>query len=156
MLGKGSLDKEQKIQRLLQNHEGVFEADLKNLDAFKCTVCKVDNLKWISLEGHLKSKRHLQELENQFDPFEDLEKRKAINGLIHMKAGSISLRSDETSLYFKLTQFILKNRLAFSAIEPFIKVLKELITDFRVEVLKKIQLSPTTIQKLLQTALGRS
>jgi len=72
-----------------------------------------------------------------------------------MKAGPISLRSDETSLYFKLTQFILENRLAFSAIEPFIKVLKELITDFRVEVLKKIQLSPTTIQKIATNCIAK-
>ena len=105
--------------------------DERNPENFNCSICGVEGLKWISLDGHLKSKKHLQELESHF---EVKAKGRELSQL-DRKPVCITLRADELSLYFKLTQFILENRLSFSTIEPLINIFKELLTDFRVDLL---------------------
>ena len=98
--------------------------DERNPKDLNCSICGVEGLKWISLDEHLKLKKHLQELESH----SEVKGKGRELSQLDRKPVCITLRSDELSLYFNLTQFVLENRLSFSTIEPLISIFKELLT----------------------------
>ena len=140
------LTTDDKVKRNLENFKGIIEMDPSDSGNFICLVCNSGGLKWISLDGHIKTQTHSKALENF------MKNESGINN--PAKGRNLNLKVDEIHLYLKFTQFILENRLPFSIIGPLMKFTKELTLDFRGDLLKKAQLSPTTVQKIATGCIG--
>jgi len=144
-IDRNQISNEDKVKKNLENFKGIIEMDPTNSSNFICLACKSGGLKWISLDGHLKTQTHLRALESFL-------KQDQINN--NMRGRNINLKGDEINLYFKFTQFILENRLPFSIIDSLLNFVKDLTLDFRSDLLKKVQLSATTVQKIATNCIG--
>ena len=127
MNDKAKLAHDEKVKRILQKNEGIIAENPNNPENFICFACQSFSYKWISLDGHLKTQSHIKQVEQVTT---DTLNQRDSEDKLNWKTSSTSLKGDEVSLNFRLTQFILENRLAFSLISPLTSLIKELVSNF--------------------------
>jgi len=59
-IDRNQISNEDKVKKNLENFKGIIEMDPTNSSNFICLACKSGGLKWISLDGHLKTQTHLR------------------------------------------------------------------------------------------------
>ena len=156
---------EQAIEKYVLKYGDIVSKDPNDSEMFIYKQCSSQSIevsaKWLSVEGHLRSKAHQNNIiskKPEVINVEDLSYEEEEEEEEELKTNPNKeepLKSNELGLNLQISRYILENAAPFSFVNTFLTFTQQIVTNFEPEVVKRAHMSSTTLQNLVSYKLHR-